>query len=307
MTRYRRRHLRHRVGSGGSWWGHRATRRESARVWARRRDYAPPWEPRARARPPTLTRLAATLGQRYSWLRGRARRAAAPRRSRARAHSHSRRQKWPWSARRLLPPWWTWRPWSPPRVGLRDVVHRRRRDDECGRPGRLRSRPKGSRRQCPVFGRAPATPYSSYRALWRARVPGSSSAPKRFLKSWARISYEHSYVVFHNFSLLPAFHTSRRAAASTSLTVVRSERANWPLASTSPHAVSAHHHAPRPPPRPRYHAPLRSRAARTNSWSLRALRQTTHVRIGVMPRLPSTLTPQVLRRRRSPRHHPRRH
>ena len=73
-------------------------------------------------------------------------------------------------------------PWTP-RAGRSGAGRPRRLVAECGLPVRLRSTPTGSTRRYPISERAPATPCSSSRALSRARVPGSSSAPKRSLTS----------------------------------------------------------------------------------------------------------------------------
>ena len=72
--------------------------------------------------------------------------------------------------------------WAP-REHSRDAGRRRRHDGGCGRPGPPRWKPTHSRRRCPVDRRGRATPCSSSRVPSRARVPGSSSAPKRSLTS----------------------------------------------------------------------------------------------------------------------------
>jgi len=68
-------------------------------------------------------------------------------------------------------------------AGRHDGGRRRQHDGGYGPPGRPRWTPRGSKRQYPACQRGRAAPCSLDRALSRARVPGSSSAPKRSLTS----------------------------------------------------------------------------------------------------------------------------
>ena len=191
------------------------------------------------------------------------------------------RRAWPYPC-----PW----PSRAPRAVLHDGDHRRRHDDEYGQPGRPQSRQRGSMHQCLTSEPARATPCSLARAPLRARVPGSSSAPKRSLTSVPAMAGTVPYSFTTTADLTPWANFSHAASAASS-NRVRSAFCAWWRASRSPHRVSVHHHRPRPLPRPTYHCPSGERPARVSSTSERRWRQTTQVRSGLMLRPPRPLRP----------------
>ena len=90
---------------------------------------------------------------------------------------------------------------------------------------------------------------------------------KTFLLVRARTFAGHSFLFFHNYSLLLAA-SARSVETSPSCTAVRRARARCPTRRSCSHAPSRHHHTPRPSPRPRNHVP-ETRPARTISVSAR--------------------------------------
>jgi hypothetical protein len=142
-----------------------------------------------------------------------------------------------------------------------------------------------------------ATLCSLTRALSRARALEFSLAPKRSLTSCPRTFGGHSFLFFHNYGLLLVARPCS-TATSDSATLARNARATCETCTSVAHAWSRHHHTPRPSPRPKYHKPWAVRPARTISASSRLVRQTTHVRVGAMPRPPQSSPPQLPLQRR---------
>jgi hypothetical protein len=118
---------------------------------------------------------------------------------------------------------------------------------------------------------------------------------------------EHSYLFFHNYRGIKPLPLPRprNSAASASLAAECSALATCPARRSAKHAASRHHHTPRPVPRPRYQRPSILCPARVISRSSRVVRQTTHVRRGLMPCPPRSLRRSLRRgdlRRRPPPH-----
>ena len=102
------------------------------------------------------------------------------------------------------------------RAVLHDGGHRRLHDDEYGQPGRPQSRQRGSMHQCLTSEPARATPCSLARAPLRARVPGSSSAPKRSLTSVPAMAGTVPYSFTTTADLAPWANFTHAASAASS-------------------------------------------------------------------------------------------
>ncbi len=148
-------------------------------------------------------------------------------------------------------------------------------------------------------------------SFWASASNSLLVNPSSLESSWTRIFFcaktfpyfvcshlhEHSYVFFHNSGHLLARPITRSVCTSSSLTDRRRARATCATCNASPHSPFAHHHTPRPSPRPLYHCPSAPSPARLNNASSRRLRQTTHVRSGVMPGPPTLARPRDSRPR----------
>lgn len=108
------------------------------------------------------------------------------------------------------------RPWNPWALRVVLGVEGRRRPlaDGCGRPGRPRWTRTGSRHRFLISERARATPCSSSRVPSRARVPGSSSAPKRSLTSeCVRRAHTQSHILSQPSAVRTSPRTNERDQA----------------------------------------------------------------------------------------------
>ena len=169
-----------RLGAGwdGSSGDHRETVPEGRPAWEERRyAYEQSYEARSNRQRPAcqLTPRVRTPLSRQSAQQGRGRQ---PRRQ---ERAPERVPQLPRGRRPSLCPC----PWPSMALpaGRHDGGRRRQHDGGYGPPERPRWTPRGSKRQYPACQRGRAAPCSLDRALSRARVPGSSSAPKRSLTS----------------------------------------------------------------------------------------------------------------------------
>ena len=220
---------RHRLpvaGSDESSWAHRARRSASAPAWAAWHGCERIWASRARrllrasrrTHPDSSTQRWLGLAQWEVRSRSGTRKPARLRvrvsarawgRVSARARPRGRSQTGPRALPRGLP----WNPWV--RRAVPDVEGRRRPlVDGYGRPGRPRWTRTGSRHRCLVSERARATPCSSSRVPSRARVLGSSSAPKRSLTSeCVRRAHTQSHILSQPSPVRTSPRTNKRHQA----------------------------------------------------------------------------------------------
>ena len=289
---------RHPSGAGSDewWWVLRRRRGEPlvrASAPLRQCAYEPSWAPSSpRGRGSSGRPARASLQRRaLAQERGLVRPLGLPPPVPQRAPTSMRRpSSWPSPSRAL-------------RVALRDACRVHRPCGGYGRPARLQLMMKSLMRRSSTVQLRPATLCWSARALSRARVPGSSSAPKRSLTSVLTMASTVPYSSTTTAILRPCANCFQSATSAAPKGTRRAFCAS-PTCNRATHSPCEHHHRPRPLPRPRYQTPDGARPARVINASLRRCRHTAHVRTGLMRRPPRTLPrPQLLRgyrqRRRS--------